>query len=406
MHTQPNLELDLEEGHNRSSFSEVHEIRGERVKFVFDEFWTSRQRQAKPIHEVSYRACFKPQLPEYFISRYSQENDVIYDPFAGRGTTAIQAALMGRRVIQNDVNPLSRILTEPRLLVPPIQSIDQRLKEIVFDSTLRAEIDLSMFFHDSTLTEILSYREYFSNRLETGKLDDIDKWIAMICTNRLTGHSTGFFSVYSFPPNIAVSPQSQVRINEKRRQVPPYRNTKDIILKKSRSLQANLSDHEKSSLNKAASTAIFFSRLASETEEIPDSSVQLTVTSPPFLDIVQYSDDNWMRCWFNKIDSKEVGKRITMSKTPLDWSLNMSKVIHELFRITKKGGFLAFEVGEIRNQKVKLEELVVPIGMNAGFVIENVLVNSQDFTKTSNLWGVSNNKKGTNTNRIVLMRKP
>ena len=27
------------------------------------ELWTSRQRQASPIHEISYRACFKPQLP-------------------------------------------------------------------------------------------------------------------------------------------------------------------------------------------------------------------------------------------------------------------------------------------------------------------------------------------------------
>ncbi|HUH79193.1 MAG TPA: hypothetical protein VLY83_04780 [Methanoregula sp.] len=32
-----------------------------------NEFWTSRQRQASSIHEVSYRACFKPQLPRFFI---------------------------------------------------------------------------------------------------------------------------------------------------------------------------------------------------------------------------------------------------------------------------------------------------------------------------------------------------
>jgi hypothetical protein len=32
-----------------------------------NEFWTSRQRQANALHEVSYRACFKPQLPGFFI---------------------------------------------------------------------------------------------------------------------------------------------------------------------------------------------------------------------------------------------------------------------------------------------------------------------------------------------------
>ena len=62
------------------------------------ELWTSRQRQASPIHEISYRACFKPQLPAYFIERLTREGDVVYDPFSGRGTTAIEAALRGRNV--------------------------------------------------------------------------------------------------------------------------------------------------------------------------------------------------------------------------------------------------------------------------------------------------------------------
>ena len=34
-----------------------------------------------------------------------------------------------------------------------------------------------------------------------------------------------------------------------------------------------------------------------------------------------------------------------------------------------------------------------------------VLVNQQNFTKTSNCWGIRNNKHGTNTNRIVLLRR-
>jgi hypothetical protein len=35
-----------------------------------------------------------------------------------------------------------------------------------------------------------------------------------------------------------------------------------------------------------------------------------------------------------------------------------------------------------------------------------VIVNQQSFTKTANIWGVSNNRKGTNTNRIVFLQKP
>src|SRR5579862_5555438 len=76
------------------------------IDFFFNEFWTARQRQADRLHEISYRACFKPQLPEFFIARLTKEGDRVYDPFSGRGTTAVQAALMGRAAIANDANPL------------------------------------------------------------------------------------------------------------------------------------------------------------------------------------------------------------------------------------------------------------------------------------------------------------
>jgi hypothetical protein len=34
-----------------------------------------------------------------------------------------------------------------------------------------------------------------------------------------------------------------------------------------------------------------------------------------------------------------------------------------------------------------------------------IVINEQIFTKTSNIWGVNNNNKGTNTNRIVIFQK-
>ena len=63
------------------------------TKFI-NEFWTAKQRQANSIHEISYRACYKPQLPRFFIDIFTKSGDVVYDPFAGRGTTLIEAALM------------------------------------------------------------------------------------------------------------------------------------------------------------------------------------------------------------------------------------------------------------------------------------------------------------------------
>ena len=89
-----------------------------RVPTYVNEFWTSRQRAANSLHEVSYRACFKPQLPRFFIERLTRLAELVYDPFMGRGTTLLEAALLGRVPCGCDISPVSRVLLLPRLRPP------------------------------------------------------------------------------------------------------------------------------------------------------------------------------------------------------------------------------------------------------------------------------------------------
>ncbi len=370
-----------------------------------EELWTSRQRQANAIHEVSYRGCFKPQLPNYFLARLSAESDVVYDPFSGRGTTAIEAALLGRRVIANDINPLSAILTRPRLEVPDLADIQRRLRGLRIRASAGAEIDLSMFYNRRTESELVTLRDYLRRRRENREEDAVDRWIRMVATNRLTGHSPGFFSVYTLPPNQAVAPEDQLRINRKLGQKPPYRDTRALILRKSVQLQSQLTAADRQRLRQAATNAIFLNTDAAATRVLPSGGLQLTVTSPPFLDVVQYARDNWLRCWFNGLDAEAIGERITMAKTPEEWARVISRVFVELYRLTTPGGWVAFEVGEVRRGEIRLDEIVAPLGVNAGFQCGAVLINAQRFTKTANIWGVQNNRLGTNSNRIVLFRK-
>jgi hypothetical protein len=392
-------------GGQEPPLSEEVEIGGVRTWRYSSEFWTSRQRQASSIHEVSYRACFKPQLPRFFINLLTRKGDIVYDPFSGRGTTVIEAGLLGRNVIANDANPLSRIMTEPRFFPPPLSIVGKRLLAIPRGNDA-ADTDLSMFYHPDTEKEIVSLRTYLLNRRSGCRDDMIDRWIAMVATNRLTGHSKGFFSVYTLPPNQAVSQKSQQRINRKRSQVPEYRDTYRIILAKTKSLLRRLSGAETKSLTRAGKKAVLLTKDARITPEIRDESVQLTVTSPPFLDIVQYREDNWLRCWFNGLDADTVGRQITMARSVEEWTRVMGAVFDELFRITRPRGFVAFEVGEVRKRTIRLEEHVLPLGIAAGFDCPCVIINQQHFTKTSNIWGVDNMAFGTNTNRIVVFNKP
>src|SRR5205823_407661 len=113
--------------------------------------------------------------------------------------------------------------------------------------------------------------------------------------------------------------------------------------------------------------------------------------------------DNWLRCWFNGINESEID--IWIFRKPEAWATAMERVFRELRRVLKPGGYIAFEVGEIRGGKLKMEELVIPAAKAATINPVLLLINSQEFTKTSNCWGVTNQVAGTNTNRVILLRK-
>jgi len=374
------------------------EVSHEGLRYFTNEFWTSGQRQAHSIHEISYRACFKPQLPQFFIERLTSVGDTVYDPFSGRGTTAVQAALMGRAPIANDINPLSEILVRPRLDPPSFEAIQARLRSLDLDrgSPTDDEQDLVVFFHPDTLRRICGLRTYLLDRLATRTLDKVDEWLRMVAINRLTGHSPGFFSVYTLPPNQAVSVESQRKINADRDQIPPCRDISAIILKKTKTLLVD-------GLPPAHPPATLLTGPAHRTLSLHKGTVDLVVTSPPFLNIVDYERDNWLRCWFAGIEAKSV--RIDRHKDLPAWESFVRDTFAELARIVRQGGIVAFEVGEVRGGKVLLERNVVNAIQNLPFKVLGVMVNQQDFTKTSNCWGVSNNVGGTNSNRIVLAER-
>lgn len=372
---------------------------GETIVPVYqNEFWTAKQRDGHSIHEISYRACYKPQLPRFFIERLTRKNDVVYDPFLGRGTTLIEATLLGRLVVGNDVNPLSEILTAPRLSPPNIFEISKRLDEVCLEKISCDDSELLVFFNHQTLSEILAWRSYFTERRQNNKFDKIDAWIEMVACNRLTGHSKGFFSVYTLPPNQAASVKSQQRINEKRKQTPEYRNTKEIIYRKSHQLLRN-----KLSPNYGQNPFQINIGSANSTPEIKNETIDLIVTSPPFLDVVNYRQDNWLRMWMANAEIEE--HSCWQIKNLDDWLDKMKSSLREFYRVLKSSGAIAFEVGEVHKGNLLLENEIVKIASEVGFVAECILINAQNFTKTANCWGVKNNEVGTNTNRIVILTK-
>lgn len=363
-----------------------------------NEFWTSKQRAAHSLHEISYRACFKPQLPRFFIERLTDPGDVVFDPFMGRGTTLLEAALLGRDALGNDVNPLARILVEARLDPPTLSEVAARLECLALDEPMERPKGFEVFFDERTLNQICRLRAYLAQRRFSGCADKVDRWIQMVAINRLTGHSRGFFSVYTLPPNQAASIESQRKINARRGQRPEYRDVAQLILRKTRVL---LRDAE-AQAPKGCSRG-FFQQAVDVPFDYDGPRVALAVTSPPFMDIVNYKQDNWMRCWFAGVDPDAI--RITQTRKLAEWKVLVRAALESVAAIARPGSVFAFEVGEIRRGSLLLDRVVAEVAQETAWEPVCVVINEQTFTKTSNMWGIDNNKRGTNSNRIVVMQK-
>ena len=368
------------------------------VPVLANEFWTAKQRAAHSLHEISYRACFKPQLPRFFISRLTDPGDVVFDPFMGRGTTLLEAALLGRDALGNDVNPISRLLVEPRLDPPPASDVETRLGRLALDGSAERPDGFDAFFHERTLDRICRLRAYLLEREAAGRLDDVDRWIRMVAMNRLTGHSPGFFSVYTLPPNQATSIERQRKNNARRGQTPEYRDVAALILRKTRALLRDVREAPPTGRCRG-----FLRQSVEAPFGYAGPPAALTITSPPFLNVVNYRQDNWMRCWFAGVDPDAVA--VTQTAKLEEWKNLVRRALVNVAAITRPGGAFAFEVGEVRRGSLLLDRVVADVARETAWEPVCIVVNEQRFTKTSNTWGVDNNRGGTNSNRIVVLRR-
>lgn len=66
--------------------------------------WSFPQRGKWATHDAKYRGNWSPYIPRNLILRYSEKDDLVLDPFAGGGTTLVEAKLLNRNSIGVDVN--------------------------------------------------------------------------------------------------------------------------------------------------------------------------------------------------------------------------------------------------------------------------------------------------------------
>jgi ubiquinone/menaquinone biosynthesis C-methylase UbiE len=94
-----------------------------------------------------------------------------------------------------------------------------------------------------------------------------------------------------------------------------------------------------------------------------------------------------------------------------EWTKFITDVLSEVLRVLKPKGRAVIEVGEVEsgNQLIFLDEVVAKAAervthRSKRLIVDEVLINQQNFTKLANCFNVDNNRKGTNTNRLVVLK--
>src|SRR5258707_255730 len=129
--------------------------------------WSGSALKAEStLHQLSpYIGKLKSSIAGSLVSQFTKAGDLIYDPFSGSGTVALETWVAGRNIVANDLSPYAALLTRAKLF--PYKSLEAAQRDI---ERLSPEADaecetidlrsvpswVRKFFHSETLREAMA----------------------------------------------------------------------------------------------------------------------------------------------------------------------------------------------------------------------------------------------------------
>jgi DNA modification methylase len=308
------------------------------------ELWEENQRAMHSLHYVvNYHASFRPELAHYCVQRYSRPEEIVFDPFCGRGTTALEANILGRVAYSSDINPLAGLMTAAKTFPVGLDEVVLRLNEIDFSRP----VDLSdyqnalfPFYHPDTYRELVNLRAALRSRD-----DRVNRFITLLALSRLHGHSAGYFSAYSAPQR-SLSPERQHMLNLRRREQPSYRAVAPRLIR--RAAEALQDGFSRDFFTVAQKNAVHIAD-ARRSEWLAANSVDLVVSAPPSPEEYSYPEAQWLESWFAGM--RPAAEEPFAESDLALWREFVAESLRAMLRVLKPGSFAALAVGEIRSDR-------------------------------------------------------
>ncbi len=294
-----------------------------------------------PLHKLSqYIGAYPPSLAHYFIKQLSDEGQVIFDPFSGGGTTALEALLTNRQAIASDAFYYAYILShakvQPMTLVEfqcYLQEKIQESKKVSIDDAELQNADLLASYSPSTLEQII--------RLRTILQDDESREAVFtkgLISGILHGPSKMFLSLPQ-KDTVSSTPRYVERFSKEHSLTPPDRDLYTCAINKAqRCLKAPLP------------TGIGQVKLADSRhlDFVASESVDLIVTSPPYMAVLDYTWNNWLRVWWLGRDRAEERSHLILTRREDIYRVFMRDTLAEMYRVLRPNSAAVIVVGDVK----------------------------------------------------------
>jgi len=390
--------------------------------------WKAQQRLwGHPFHPMcSYLASFPAALTHAFIARYSRPGDVVLDPFAGRGTVALQASAEGRIGVGNDLNPFAHLLTAAK--VEPATPAEARTRLarlrlawpaaapgwLALAAAIKADpatggpepipVEVALAFHPTTFAQLLYVRDALD--LE----DHVDRFLAAAITGILHGKSASYLSelmpnTFSMAPRYVRNFAARTDFQSSERDV-----FAGLGAKLDRLYRAPIPGTPGIALLGDARDAGARARVALRARGMPDRA-RLVVTSPPYLRVVKYGYYNWLRTWFLGFDAQAIDAALDDAHHRAPYLVFLREVLHGLRRALTDDAVVVLVIGDVatdRGRKIKngiglAEQVWAEAAAPEGYKLAGVALDEVHAgRKMTKLWG-DEAGRATQLDRILVI---
>lgn len=327
-----------------------------------------------------YSGKFIPQIARSAIQLLSEPHEIVFDPYLGSGTTALEAMLLERTCIGVDINPLAILISKVKTTVLPANELEEFRGRLIESLNIFDGGQLSFSYYDHLYKGILSspedserytdawnkkwYQDHVLRQLIMiydvieGIPEEELRDIAKVAFSDILRKSSNASSKY---PNVMYDKNHP----EKQLPLKSFIASFTDIINKLIDLSRRVGDtHYECQIMLENNTSL----------SLDDESVDAIVTHPPYIAAVPYAEYGslsleWLGFSSKELDSKLTGGRRHSKDVAVRFENDYRQMIREAYRVLKRGRYAFFMVGNptANGQVVDLNEMTIRLAQEQGF---------------------------------------